>query len=224
MVLALIPAYNEAETIADVVAGVSAHCPDVVVVDDGSTDDTAALAEGGGARVIRLSPNRGKGAALRSGLDHALDIGSQAVITLDGDGQHDPSEIPRFLGAWQADVGDLIVGARDYGRMPWTRRTANATGRRLLRWATGADFLDNQSGYRLLNSRALRQLRPTRDDFAAEVQMIVDAHHNGLRIGWVPISTIYEEESSHFHPVQDGSAFLRLIWIMRKSRGGPPVA
>ena len=98
-VLALIPAHDEAARIASVVERATRHVP-VLVVDDGSTDDTAAIAEAAGARVIRQSPNQGKGAALRAGFAAALADGIEAVITLDGDGQHDPAEIPAFLGAY----------------------------------------------------------------------------------------------------------------------------
>src|SRR3712207_3470413 len=98
-VLALIPGYQEGPRIGAVVAGAARHLP-VLVVDDGSTDDTAAAAEAAGATVVRQVPNQGKGAALRAGFRRALDDGWEAVIPLDADGQHDPAEIPRFLTAW----------------------------------------------------------------------------------------------------------------------------
>src|SRR5215207_898287 len=116
-VLALIPAYEEGPRIGPVVAATRAHLP-VVVVDDGSSDDTAAVAEAAGATVLRQVPNAGKGAALRAGFRHALDAGAAAVVTLDADGQHDPDEIPRFLAAFAAARPELVIGQRDFSRMP----------------------------------------------------------------------------------------------------------
>ena len=100
----------------------------VVVVDDGSTDDTAAQAEAAGATVIRQVPNQGKGAALRAGFRHALEQGADAVVTLDADGQHDPDEIPVFLAAFARDRPELVIGRRDFSQMPAARRVSNTLG------------------------------------------------------------------------------------------------
>jgi glycosyltransferase involved in cell wall biosynthesis len=123
-VLALIPAYNEAPHITSVVAGALAYLP-VLVVDDGSTDDTAARAKASGAAVLRQMPNQGKGAALRAGFRQAIHEGYDAVLPLDADGQHDPTEIPKFLRAYNAGRADLIIGKRDFSQMPPIRRLAN---------------------------------------------------------------------------------------------------
>ncbi|MFN2158150.1 MAG: glycosyltransferase family 2 protein, partial [Anaerolineae bacterium] len=124
-VLALIPAYNEATHVTQVVLGARQHLP-VLVVDDGSTDETALRAEGAGAVVLRQSPNQGKGAALRAGFRYALEEDYDAVITLDADEQHDPDEIPRFLEAYREHQGDLIIGARNFRQMPLVRRTSTS--------------------------------------------------------------------------------------------------
>ena len=113
-VLALIPAYQEALRITAVVERAREHLP-VVVVDDGSTDETAARAEAAGANVLRQVPNAGKGAALRAGFRFALEQDAAAVVTLDADGQHDPAEIPAFLAAYEATGPELIIGCRDFG-------------------------------------------------------------------------------------------------------------
>ena len=126
-ILALIPGYQEGQRIAGVVRGALAHLP-VVVVDDGSTDDTAAQAEAAGAIVVVLRPNAGKGAALRGGFRYALEHGAQAVVTLDADGQHDPDEIPTFLAAFEAGRPELVIGWRDFGSMPPVRRLSNTLG------------------------------------------------------------------------------------------------
>lgn len=152
--LALVPALDEAPRVGAVVEGARRHLP-VIVVDDGSLDGTADEARAAGAEVLRHPEPRGKGEALRTGFRHALDRGVEAVITLDGDGQHDPAEVPEFLEAWRATGADLVIGARDFRSMPPTRRVANILGRRVLRWATGVDVPDNRSGYRLVSRRLM---------------------------------------------------------------------
>ena len=146
-ILALIPGYQEGLRIATVVEGARAYLP-VVVVDDGSTDDTAAQAEAAGATVLRQVPNAGKGAALRAGFRHALDRDAEAVVTLDADGQHDPGEIPLFLAAFRATRPELVVGRRDFASMPPVRRLSNTLGGWVFSAAVGRHVPDNQSGIR----------------------------------------------------------------------------
>ncbi len=213
--IALIPAYNEAAHIGEVVRGALEHLP-VLVVDDGSTDDTAAIATRAGATVISHPTNRGKGAALITGFGWALDRGCEAVITLDADGQHDPIEIPVFLAAWARGEGDLIIGYRDFKQMPLARRWANTIGTWLFSRAMGQPIRDNQSGYRLLTRRALETLQLGGGRFETEVDMIAQAVTGGLRLGWVPIQTIYRDEVSRFHPIKDTALFFRAVWRARR--------
>lgn len=214
--LALIPAYNEATGIAAVVAGVLAHLP-VLVVDDGSVDDTASLAEGAGAQVLRQDPNQGKGAALTAGFRWAIEHGYAAVLTLDADGQHDPAEIPGFLSAYRAQQADMVIGQRDFSRMPPTRRLANTLGRWSFSWAVGADIPDNQSGYRLVSRRLMTALlESTEQGFEYEVEMIAICVRRGLRLAWVPIRTIYAGEASHIRPLQHIGNYLRIVWKIRR--------
>jgi glycosyltransferase involved in cell wall biosynthesis len=211
-VLAVIPAWNEADRIAAIVTGARLHLP-VLVVDDGSSDNTAAVAEAAGATVIRHAENRRKGAALQTGFAWALERGYDAVLTLDADGQHDPAEIPKFLEAWRAGRGDLIIGERDYSVMPWPRWWSTPLGARLFSLALGTRIPDNQSGYRLLTRRLLEQMRLTSTGFEMEVEIIAEAVRLGLPIGWVPIRTIYGiGKPSYFHPVKDTVRFLRMVW------------
>jgi hypothetical protein len=215
-ILALIPAYNEALHIADVVAGVRVHLP-VVVVDDGSTDNTAELAEDGGATVVRQSPNQGKGTALRCGFTYALDQGYEAVVTLDADGQHDPAEIPEFLHAYGERQADLIIGARTFSEMPLVRRVANATGTIVFSWAIGHRVRDNQSGYRLLTRPMMEAtLNSAEHGFEFEVEMIVTCIMQGLALDWVSIRTIYAGETSHIHPWHHLTSFFRVVWQARQ--------
>ena len=225
-VAAIIPAHDEAARIGTVIEGARRHV-DVVVVDDGSTDDTASIAEAAGARVIRQAPNQGKGAALRAGFRDALDLGVEAVITLDGDGQHDPAEIPTFLGtyAWRAVDGratELIVGRRDFSRMPPVRRLSNLLGTALLSGALGRWIADNQSGYRLIGRRLMAAMLESRDSgFAFEVETIAVCLREKWPIDWVPIRTIYGDETSHIKPMQHLREFLSVTARARRiSKGG----
>ena len=220
-VLALIPAHNEAQAIASVVAGALVYLP-VLVVDDGSTDDTATLAQSAGAAMLRQVPNQGKGEALRAGFRRALAEGAEAVVTLDGDGQHDPAEIPRFLAAYSAGGADLIIGQRDYRQMPPVRRLANWLGRWVFSWALGQDIRDNQSGYRLVGRRLMEAMLTGRESgFEFEMEMIATCLRNGLVLDWVPIRTIYAGETSHINNLQHVKNFLRVAWQTRRARQGP---
>ncbi len=213
---ALIPAYNEAARIVPVIVGAQQHLP-VLVVDDGSGDETAALAARSGARVLRQTPNQGKGAALRAGFRHALDAGYEAVITLDADGQHDPAEIPTFFRAYEATHADLIIGARDFGQIPTVRRLANRLGRWSFSWAIGQPILDNQSGYRLITRRLMEATLASQEHgFEFEVDMIVICVERNYRLGWAPIRTIYAGESSHIDPLHHIVHFSRVVWQTRQ--------
>lgn len=215
-VLAVIPAYNEAAHIARVVRAARRHVP-VLVVDDGSGDGTARLAAGAGAAVLAQFPNQGKGAALRAGFRRALELGYEAVITLDGDGQHDPAEIPLFLAAHAVGAADLIVGRRRFSQMPLPRRLANTLGRWLFSWAAGQYIPDNQSGYRLVSRRLMEDLlgNPERG-FEFEVAMFAPCLAGRFTLAWVPIRTIYSGEASHIRPRQHVVNFFRMVRTTRQ--------
>jgi glycosyltransferase involved in cell wall biosynthesis len=216
-VLALIPAHDEAPRIGPVIAATARHLP-VLVVDDGSTDGTAAEAEAAGAAVIRQHPNQGKGAALRTGFRRAIADGFGAVVTLDADGQHDPAEIPSFVGAWMAAaaVPDLVIGRRDFRAMPLVRQLSNRLGGWAFAWAVGRDVPDNQSGYRLVTRRLMEAtLASDEAGFEFEVEMIVTCIRAGWGIAWVPIRTIYAGEPSHIRPWRHFRSFLGMV---RKAR------
>ena len=220
-VFAVIPAYQAAPTIHDVVRQMMEHLP-VLVVDDGSSDGTSSVADLAGADVLRQEPNQGKGAALRRGFAHALERGAEAVLTLDADGQHDPACAPDFLEAWRARGAPLIIGRRDFGLMPLSRRVANSLGTRTFSWAVGRHIADNQSGYRLIAKPLLPYLLGSREaGFEFEVEMITDAIRAGLTIDWVPIPTIYEDAGSHIQPIRHVTSFLRVARAARRTVGMP---
>jgi glycosyltransferase involved in cell wall biosynthesis len=220
-VIAVIPAYQAAATLDAVVRATAEHLP-VLVVDDGSTDETTAVAEAAGAEVLRQPANQGKGAALRRGFGRALDGGAEAVLTLDADGQHDPACAPDFLARWRERGAPLIIGRRDFSQMPLSRRIANNLGTQTFSWAVGRHIDDNQSGYRLIAEPLLRHLLGSSEDgFEFEVEMITDAIRAGLVIEWVPIPTIYEDAGSHISPVSHVANFLRVARTARRSVGTP---
>lgn len=219
-VLGIIPAFNEDQRIEKVVQGALVHLP-VLVIDDGSLDKTSRVAEQAGAQVIQQTPNQGKGIALRRGFKHALDNGYQAVVTLDADGQHDPEEIPTFLGAFQAGDADLIIGRRDFKEIPPIRRLANSLGKWSFSWAVGQRLEDNQSGYRLLNRRMMESVLDSQESgFEFEVEMIVICIQSDYRLEWVPIRTIYRDEGSHIHPLQHTLEFTRMVLQTRRRMRG----
>jgi glycosyltransferase involved in cell wall biosynthesis len=216
-VLVLIPAYNEADHIASVVGEARQQLP-VLVVDDGSRDATAGLAQAAGATVVTQQPNAGKGAALKLGFGWAIEHGYAAVITLDADGQHDPAEIPAFVQAFQADACDLIIGERDFSKIPIVRRISNTIGRTTFSWALGRPVSDNQSGYRLISRRLMEAMLASREQgFQFEVEMIVVCVRQGFGLCGVPIRTIYAGESSHIQPLRHVLEFTRMLLRTRRA-------
>lgn len=216
-ILALIPAYNEAVHIGNVIRQTGEFLP-VLVVDDGSSDDTAKIAQEAGAELIRQQPNQGKGMALMRGFEHAVDNGFDAVITLDADGQHDPGEIPLFLRQFVENDADLVIGQRNFAQMPIVRRCSNTIGTWLFSWAIGQKIHDNQSGYRLISRRLMQvMLQSSESGFEYEVEMIVRCVQNGMKLAWVPIRTIYADEHSHIRPLHHVWHFLRLVAQTRQT-------
>ncbi len=216
-IIALIPAYNEARYIGEVVKKVLQYVP-VLVVDDGSTDGTGSAAALAGAKVIVHSRNQGKGKALNTGFDYAVQRGADAAITLDADGQHDPGEIPKFIEAYRAGLGDVIIGQRTFTQMPGKSRFGNTVGTWLLNKAMGREIPDNQSGYRLLSRPVLEAVRPDASRFEAEVELLLRVQLAGFRLYWVPIKTIYGDKVSHFRPIPDSALFLKMVWRIWRAR------
>lgn len=214
-ILALIPAYNEAERIAGVITRTQCNLP-VLVVDDGSTDATAEIARELGATVLCQVPNQGKGAALLEGFKYSIENGYDAVITLDADGQHDPEETPLFIDAFEKG-GDLVIGRRDFRQMPFPRNLSNTIGTWLFSWALGEHCPDNQSGYRLHSRRMVEaSLESAEKNFEFEVEIITRCVELGYQLSWVPIKTIYAGEKSHIKPLRHIRHFFRLVRLTRR--------
>lgn len=207
-ILILIPAFNAAKYLGAVLQ----KCPyPVLVIDDGSTDATAAVARQHGARVLRHDRNRGKGAALRSGFQAALKSGASAVITLDADGQHEPRFIPEFLLEAERTTAAVLVGVRQRSAMPWARRLSNSVTSAILSWCTGEPIPDSQCGYRYIHSSVLEAVELRSDRYQAESEFLLRAVRLGFGIGAVPISTVYAGESSHIRHLRDTWNFVQLV-------------
>ena len=219
---ALIPAYNMARTIAQVVQQTRRHLPKVLVIDDGSEDSTARLARENGASVFRTSRNRGKGWALRCGFKHVLQESWEGVVTLDGDLQHDPAEIPSLIKAYEDTNTHIVVGSRmtEVKEMPCLRYHMNRIGVACISWAAKQPVDDTQSGFRLYRREVLESIPLWKSRYDAETEVLIKAGLRGMRITSVPIKTIYhvdEQGTSSYRPVLDTflicMVFLRsLFW------------
>jgi glycosyltransferase involved in cell wall biosynthesis len=217
--LILIPAYNAARTIGDVVKSCVNIINNILVVDDGSRDATAAVAKAAGAEVVSHPQNRGKGGALKTGFAWALEHGFDAVITLDADGQHLPREIPKFLQAREETRADLIIGGRAhlFGEMLPRRRLANRFSAWSIAKASGTRITDSQSGFRLYSANLLRNVRLHTDGFDMESEVIVHAGRGGFKVLTIPIDLGFVDgiSTSHYKPLKDT---LRIAWTVTRAR------
>lgn len=228
-VLIVIPAYKAEATIEAVIRGAREHGLPVVVVDDGSDDQTGARAEQAGATVLRHAGNRGKGAALQTGFAYALNHGAQAVLTLDADGQHDPAEIPALLAAWREAPGSLIIGVRSFDPrlMPRRSRIGNQISTFFISRFAHRRHSDTQSGFRIYPRRLLCAPLTTRR-FDTETELVLWAAKLGVPLREVPIQTIYSADThtTHFRNWEDTLRVLRLVvgsplWRAPRPASGP---
>jgi glycosyltransferase involved in cell wall biosynthesis len=212
-VAALIPAYCEERFIADVARRTSAQLADVLVVDDGSPDRTAELARSAGIEVIRHEVNQGKGAAIQTGLRTLHERGFDYVVLLDGDGQHRPEEIRRFVETADREHTRLLVGNRmgDTHDMPLPRRLTNQFMSGQISWLCGQRIPDTQCGFRMIHRDLVPLLLGRGGRFDYETEMLILAAWQGFRISAVAVSTVYGEETSSIHPVRDTLRFVGLM-------------
>ena len=215
--IAVIPCFNEAASIGRVVMAVRKYLPHVTVVDDGSADVTAANAQSAGAGVLRLPKNSGKGAALRHGWQHAHKLGFQWVLMLDGDGQHDADEIPRFLACAERTGAALVVGNRmnNSAAMPFLRRQVNRWMSWKISQLTGRELPDTQCGFRLTHLETLLQLPLHANRFEIESAMLAAFLAAGEKVEFVPIRTLYDCGASHINPLTDTFRWLRWCLAQR---------
>ena len=201
--VALVPAFQAAATVGDVVRGIRESVPRVLVVDDGSTDDTAGEAARAGAEVLRLPENSGKGSAVRAGLARALETDATHVAFLDADGQHDPADLPALLTAAAAGE-DFVIGSRmaEPDAIPGYRYRTNEIGSRILTRMTGLEVEDAQSGYRVVAADLLRRLDLNARGYIIETEILLKSARHLSRFAHVPVRAIYGG-GSHYRPFTD---------------------
>lgn len=218
-VLAIIPALNAERTLGRVVERTRGYIEPVIVIDDGSSDRTGDVAANAGATVLRHEVNRGKGAALKTGFAWALEHGYDGVITLDADGQHLPSEIPKFLAERESGGADLIIGGRAhlFGQMLPRRRAANRFSAWSIAKASGVRITDSQSGFRFYSAGLIQAMKLRTDGFDMESEVIVRAGRKGFRIVTIPIELGFVDgvSTSHYKPLKDT---IRIAWTVTRAR------
>lgn len=227
MITAVIPAYNEEKTIAQVVEGARKHVAEVLVVDDGSQDDTTRLAIGAGAKVIRIPRNQGKGFALSIGLTTAALNGSSAIVCLDGDGQHDPEDVPRLVepiiaGRAQMVIGSRFLDAHSRSQIPAYRRVGQGVLTIATNLGSAVKITDSQSGYRAFSRDALIVFDYAESGMGIESEMVRTAVRSGLKIEEVPIVARYDGlDTSTMKPGSHGMSVIGSI--VREIRSNHPL-
>jgi glycosyltransferase involved in cell wall biosynthesis len=218
----VIPAYNEAVSVGAVVRQVLAKCPNVVVVDDGSSDDTALAAKSAGALVLRHLINRGQGAALKTGIDYALGCGAQAIVTFDSDGQHQLEDVDALLAPVLAGQADVALGSRflrPAAQVPFWRMVTLKLGVLFTRVVSGIRVTDTHNGLRALSRGAALQIRIRQDRMAHASEILDEIARRKLRFVEVPCRILYTDYSRQ--KGQRSSAALRIVWdfLIGKSSG-----
>jgi len=217
----VIPTYNESRTIGDLVNKIRQQNLEVLVVDDGSQDNTFQIAQDNGAKVLRNSSNMGKGVSLIKGFHYAMANDFDAVITMDGDGQHRCEDIPYFIRLAKYSVSSMFIGNRMFQRqsMPAIRVLTNKFMSWLVSRVSGQEIPDTQCGFRLIKKDVLKKIRLQSSKFEIESELIIKAARSGFKIETVPIKTIYNNEKSRINPLIDTLRFfhfiIRQIWTTR---------
>lgn len=216
-IMAVIPAYNPGEAIARVLHDVGRYISNdhILVVDDGSTDGLAQRLKQARVRVIRHPHNRGKGAALRTAFEYIKNqTSARAAVALDADGQHNPNEIPRFLQAFRERQADLIIGCRAFDPriMPLPRIASNRITSALLSLKLGQNIKDSQCGFRLYSRRVIDVIKLDTAGYETESEILIKACRGGLRLEFVPVSTVYAGEKSHIRGLRDISRFVKVYF------------
>lgn len=222
MVIAAIPAYNEARFIGSIVLQAARYVDLVLVIDDGSRDQTAAIAEAAGALVLRHEQNQGKGEGLNTAFTEARRLGARCLVLIDGDGQHEASEIPAVIAPILAGEADMAVGSRFLevrSDIPTYRKVGQHSLTMATNLTSGVRLTDSQSGFRAFSAAAIEALSFRGTGFSVESEMQFLAREHKLRVAEVPISVVYEEPAKR-NPISHGLVVLNGI-IRLVSQGRP---
>ena len=211
----VIPAYNEGAALANVLSNVLNHIPQmrVYVIDDGSSDNTSSVAGQYDVNLIVHEENRGKGEALKSGFSRAAADGCDYLITLDGDGQHDPEIIPEFLRMAEAEEADIVIGCRDFNPkiMPWDRIFSNRVSSGIVSLLAGCRIPDSQCGFRMVRSDVIDNVELNTKNYELETELLIKAMRRGFTVAFCEIPVIYSgDETSNIRRFQDTYRFCRL--------------
>lgn len=212
-IVVIIPAFNEEKNIKNVIRKCKEYIQKIIVIDDGSSDNTSQIAKNEDTIVIINRENLGKTDSLKKGFRKGTDESADIFLLLDADGQHNPDEIPLFLEKIHEGY-DLVIGARKFRPelMPKIRILANAVSSYLVSLICGVKIKDSQSGYRALTREVVEEITITSSRFQADTEMIVKAAKHGFKVGFVPIETIYHPEAkSKVHQFIDPLRFIFLI-------------
>jgi glycosyltransferase involved in cell wall biosynthesis len=215
-----VPTYNEAAAIGNIIQQIRQQRREVAVIDDGSTDATIRISQDCGAIVLRNSKNQGKGFSLIRGLRFALDKNFDAAITMDGDGQHSPDDIPRFIQKAESSEAGIIIGNRmhDPRKMPIIRILTNKFMSWFISKLIKQKIPDTQCGFRLIKRGLLEKIKFTTQRFETESEILFQASQLGYKVESIPIKTIYQRQKSRINPFLDTIRFInfirRQIWIM----------
>jgi len=209
----LIPSYNEAATIGDIVKDLRALGYKTYVVDDGSKDETAGIAEKEGAVVFRHEKNMGKGAALREGFARLVKEDFDAILVMDGDGQHHIEDISKLVYRMEETGADVVIGdrMRDTSAMPYVRKKTNQFMSWMISRVARCTVSDSQSGFRLIRRKVLESIRLESSNYEIESEMIIRAARKNFKIESAPIKTIYHNEESKINPIVDTIRFFTFI-------------
>jgi glycosyltransferase involved in cell wall biosynthesis len=214
--LVLIPAYNASLTISELIEKTLKFVSknNIVVVDDGSQDQTFTITQRSGAVVLKHEINKGKGEALKTGFRYAQKKNYEALFTLDADLQHDPSSIPNFLEKANENFNGIIIGTRDIQlrKMPFSRWLTNNLTSVILSILSGQTIRDSQSGYRFISTQVLKRVRLKAKKYDLESEILIKAGRKGFKIDAVPIKTIYHGGRSFINPLIDTGRFIKLMW------------
>lgn len=226
----VIPAYNEAATIRGLAERALAQCEQVIIVNDASQDDTAGQLEGLPVTLLENDQNLGKAGSLWRGMLYAMELGAEQIVTMDGDGQHRPEDIPRLLNAARQFSGQIVIAARDMSgsHVPAGRRRSNKVANFWISWAAGYRIEDSQSGFRVYPAMLIRNLEinVARDrSFVFESEVLIEAATMGVKSVPVVVDAIYEpgQRASHFRPVLDIVRITRMVAWKLIRQGMAPI-